>query len=503
MRKSTFILTCLLLIISFSSVVLSGEKAQDNRVYTACEYLAKNQPAKAEKLLHNPQTAQEKGLYATLIGKDSIRARSLGLTVFDIDKANSLAKEALPHLQESAKKNALSARILGFLYYEGIGVDKDAKKAFQYSLQGAEKGHPMAMYNVGICYLNGIGVDENKEKAIKWLRRAAGRGNTLAMTSLASIYRRGDIVRENERIAISFCERAAKLGNSLAMYSQAADVVEDLASRYDKQGESEPTSPSAFPFFAPSPKLSRIRKNREKRHQDKLKRHQAGLRALEAKRQNLIEQAAKAGFVPAMMHVAYFYENGFGYEQSDKKAFEWYSRAAESSLAEPLFMLAQCYRNGFGTQKDTQQAKILFDKAAEATKKQKSKKVAEKLALLMFLQDAELVLLDWSWHNEYGFAIVNGQVKNTSERPMHNVEVVASFKTKAGKLVTSDSSLIELNPIMPGQVSPFKVMSTYNPLMETVNIAFHNLLGGPILWVVNPEPLDPLDCVTSIIERFK
>ncbi|GAI35654.1 unnamed protein product, partial [marine sediment metagenome] len=134
----------------------------------------------------------------------------------------------------------------------------------------------------------------------------------------------------------------------------------------------------------------------------------------------------------------------------------------------------------------------------------------EKFAILKkndaLIQNAKLVLLDWSWHSEHGFAIVSGQVKNISEKPLHNIEAVAMFKTKAGKLVTSESSLIEFNPIMPRQASPFEVVSTYNPQMETVNITFKNLLGGTILWRSDSDGLEflpSMECINSILRRLQ
>lgn len=464
MQKSKIFFTCLSLTIFLPSVALSGDEIQDNKVHTTCVYLLKAQFAKAEKLLRNPQTFQEKGLYAALISGDSVQHRSFGFTIFDIDKAHILAKEALPHLQKDAKKNALSARILGSLYYGGTGVEKNIEKAFQYYSEAAEKGDPMAMNNVGAFYLDGIAVEKNKGKAIKWLRRAAGQGNTIAMRTLALLYMKGEIVKKDERKARIFCERAAKLGNCFGMYLNATLFVDGHLLEREKV---------------------QVRMNRQ------------------------IEQAAESGFVPAMMHVAYFYENGFGCEQSDKKAFEWYKRAAESGLAEPLFLLAQCYRNGLGTQKNMQQARILLDEAEEAAKKQESQEVLEKLALLKekdaLLQNAELVLLNWGWHSEQGFATAKGEVKNVSEKPIHNVEAVVSFKTKAGKLITYDGSLIEFNPVMPGQISPFEVISDYNPQMKTAYITFKKLLGGTILWYTdsdNSEFLSPMDGIISILGRF-
>lgn len=94
----------------------------------------------------------------------------------------------------------------------------------------------------------------------------------------------------------------------------------------------------------------------------------------------------------------------------------------------------------------------------------------------------QLLLLDWSWHTEYDYAIIEGTVKNVSDINLKNVEAIVKFKTKDGKFITSDSTLIEYNPILPGQVSPFKVMVRYNPAMYTAIIDFKEMFGGSIRW---------------------
>lgn len=94
----------------------------------------------------------------------------------------------------------------------------------------------------------------------------------------------------------------------------------------------------------------------------------------------------------------------------------------------------------------------------------------------------KLELLEWSWRTEYDYAIVEGRVKNVSDINLKNVEAVIVFKTKDGNFITSSTALIEYNPILPSQVSPFKVMEKYNPAMDTANIDFKTLFGGTISW---------------------
>jgi len=95
-------------------------------------------------------------------------------------------------------------------------------------------------------------------------------------------------------------------------------------------------------------------------------------------------------------------------------------------------------------------------------------------------QGCDLELLSWSWGTSYGYATVKGQIKNISSKRLENVEAVASFYDKNHNFITSGSALIEYNPILPGQTSPFEAMETANPEMYSATVEFKFLSGGSI-----------------------
>jgi hypothetical protein len=91
-----------------------------------------------------------------------------------------------------------------------------------------------------------------------------------------------------------------------------------------------------------------------------------------------------------------------------------------------------------------------------------------------------LELVKSHWYTEYDYAIYEGQVKNISSQPLKNVEAVATFYDSNGQFITSSDALIDFNPILPGQISPFKVMKTENPAMKKASIEFKDFSGGKI-----------------------
>ncbi|MEO0022294.1 MAG: FxLYD domain-containing protein [candidate division WOR-3 bacterium] len=91
----------------------------------------------------------------------------------------------------------------------------------------------------------------------------------------------------------------------------------------------------------------------------------------------------------------------------------------------------------------------------------------------------ELVAFNWE-RTSYSYVTARGQVKNISARSLKNVMAVVTFYDKSGNFITSNDALIDYNPILPGQTSPFSVIETYNPAMHKAAVEFKHLLGATI-----------------------
>lgn len=94
-----------------------------------------------------------------------------------------------------------------------------------------------------------------------------------------------------------------------------------------------------------------------------------------------------------------------------------------------------------------------------------------------------LELQSWRCDKEHGYVFVKGEVKNVSSNKLENVMAVGEFRTKSGELVKSEDALIDYNPIMPGQTSPFSAGGTDNPQINGCQIAFKYLMGGTVAYV--------------------
>lgn len=90
----------------------------------------------------------------------------------------------------------------------------------------------------------------------------------------------------------------------------------------------------------------------------------------------------------------------------------------------------------------------------------------------------DLELLSLNCYEEYGFFHITGEVKNISGKSLENVEAVGTTYTEDGTFVKSDSMLIEYDPVLNNQVSPFEVMMTSNPAISKCNVSFKEFWGG-------------------------
>lgn len=92
----------------------------------------------------------------------------------------------------------------------------------------------------------------------------------------------------------------------------------------------------------------------------------------------------------------------------------------------------------------------------------------------------ELVATQWRRSSDM-FITMEGQVRNISNEPLEDVTAVTTYTNTNGDFITSDDALIDFNPILPGQTSPFSTITTYNPEITRARVEFKHLMGGTIL----------------------
>lgn len=165
-------------------------------------------------------------------------------------------RKAFEIITEVAEKdsNAYAMNVLGLLYMQGLGVEKNGKQAvfwlekagekgfcdayhnlgiiykhgkcgekqnfslaYKYFLKGALNGSNNCSYDVGFMLYKGLGCKQNYAKAIEFFQTASDNGNIYATYMLGLSHRNGYGIEKNEEKGIELLKKAATLGYSAAI----------------------------------------------------------------------------------------------------------------------------------------------------------------------------------------------------------------------------------------------------------------------------------------------
>lgn len=289
------------------------------------------------------------------------------------------SKQTLDNLRWEAiiKEDANAMFMLAERYFEGRDVISDCKKAVNFYLKAAYRGHAEAQYKLGVCYQYGISIAPDREKAIWWYEQAAAQGNATAREKLAEIksitptggptggrgvfarheYLVKDLCntakyydqRESSRsVAVRLYTQAAEQGDSRTQYwlgyfyqhgngvapdrEKAIEWYEKAAAQgdafaLDKLKEIKVITPTVGACWntAPTPATTGnvtptpVQKVRKRQDMSEAVRYYA--------------KTAKMGHSEAQYKLGHCYQHGIGVASDREKAIEWYEKAAAQGHA--------------------------------------------------------------------------------------------------------------------------------------------------------------------------
>lgn len=146
-------------------------------------------------------------------------------------------------LSEMAQAGDAEAMVaLGYCYENGIGVEKDASRAFSLYEASAEKGCANGIYNKGICIGFGIGTEKNPAGYFDNIKRAAEMGFAPAQNDLGWCYEcgieHGCIGFRDLNLAFTFYLASASQGHRTGIVNVVRCLREGIGTKKD-EGEAE------------------------------------------------------------------------------------------------------------------------------------------------------------------------------------------------------------------------------------------------------------------------
>jgi hypothetical protein len=92
-----------------------------------------------------------------------------------------------------------------------------------------------------------------------------------------------------------------------------------------------------------------------------------------------------------------------------------------------------------------------------------------------------LISASCTTHSDIGYSECEGFVKNISSQTLEDIQVVVEWVDAGGVPRSSDDALIDYNPLLPGQESPWSTVGDYNPALTRFRVRFTEFFGGTIL----------------------
>ena len=308
----------------------------------------------------------------------------------------AIPRSPLQHLKDSAAVGNVSSQLLlAAKYSTGDGVDRDQSEASRWHLMAAQSGHPQAMYEVSMRYRHGLGLTKNEVEADVWRQRAASAGIPQAQYEMAHAY--GVITGKGAQISqkknsdrghsssqlIMWLTRAADSGLAAAKHELAIVKLFGISTGgADKASYLVPlpsvtasaiqllTENAEAGYWKSQHLLAELQQTGNVDGKPNQAESNKWWERLEAQADASVQTSIGRSYLATDSSRYSAGENnwkgrGLAFQESNKVAFDWFSRAASQGDADAIWQIAIMTYGGLGTSKDPQSAMQHHRKAAE------------------------------------------------------------------------------------------------------------------------------------------
>lgn len=135
---------------------------------------------------------------------------------------NKLFVDAFNLYLDLAQRGHNSAKIfIGWMYFDGIGIQKDVNLALFWFNRAAEQGSPEGLFYCGKV----LELEGRNAESIQFIMESAEKGYIPGVCRLGLMYLEGKFVNRDEQLAIEFLRRAANHGNVFAKREIAVMLI--------------------------------------------------------------------------------------------------------------------------------------------------------------------------------------------------------------------------------------------------------------------------------------
>jgi TPR repeat protein len=295
-----------------------------------------------DELLHvvnNSDNVIARGFYSALLHRGLLKSSNN----FEVDKlkASNIMGEVAPTLLHQLTNNINCSSnvplILGMAHDDGININVDKTKAYQYYKMSADQGNALAQNYVGWCYQNGIGVHPDKAEAFRYYKMSADQGNADAQNKIGWRYQNGDNIDIDKAAAFRYYKMSANQGNSLAQ--------NNIGWCYQNSIGVNVNNPEAFRHY----KMSADQGNTDAQNNVGFcYQNGVGVKADKTEAFRYYKMSSNGGSALAQNNIGWCYQNGNGVDVNKTEAFRYYKMSADQGNADAQYTVGFCYENGNG-----------------------------------------------------------------------------------------------------------------------------------------------------------
>ncbi len=327
--------------------------------------------------------------------KENISSKETSEKTVSLDKMSESELEV-----ESYDGNADAALELGKRYDFSNPGKSDFAEAYEWYKMADENGNTEACVYLGYLYMNGLGVEKNIDTAIEYFNRAISSKEVEGYSGLCRLY----LQNQNLENASSLCydnakksyENHSKMGQFLLGYlyetgygvqqniSKAKELYKGLADTnynnvsktdsypyceaacrlgvmFTKDTASDDEKKKSIEYFNKAASL-----NYAKAYYYEGASYQSGINVDKNSEQaiNYYSKAADMKYAPALNQLGYMFFNGYGVDADYTKAIYYFKLAAAQNYAQSQVNLGYIYENGYGVDKDLNLAKQYYSLAS-------------------------------------------------------------------------------------------------------------------------------------------
>ncbi|RHZ60872.1 hypothetical protein Glove_350g58 [Diversispora epigaea] len=305
---------------------ISTKQSQDMKPILVKNYIREHEKNPVEILFEMIRHPSEH-LFTSLIGFfyrygiGTVVDNQMAIKFFNLaanEIVDTSSSNSLPFMKLYNINKEIGAIFLADMYFHGLGVEQDTKKAFQIYSNVADKGSNIALNSMAYCYDKGFGVEKNEEKAFETYLKSAEKGNLMAQSNVGSCYKDGSGITIDITKGFQYRIKSARAGNINAMHNVGFYYDLGIGVSEDKK--------EAFKWYI---------------------------------------KAAEKGYSISQYNLGVYYGSDHGISNDQVKAFEWYKKAAENDDYKSQYIIGGYFYAGIGTRKDIIKAIYWLDKAKE------------------------------------------------------------------------------------------------------------------------------------------